>query len=103
VYAPPVPPGYQALSVEIDPLDGLECGELVVPEGQPFSMAGLDETFVVYERTVEGTLPLIPTRNLGATSVGVRVRFQACADAECLPPASVSREIVLTGLDLIRD
>jgi hypothetical protein len=52
VYAPPVPPGYQALSVEIEPLDGLEYGELVLPEGQPFSIDGLDETFVVYAGTV---------------------------------------------------
>jgi peroxiredoxin len=103
VYASPVPSGYQGLSVELEPLDGLDGGELVLPEGQPLSIDGLEETFVVYAGTVEGSLPFMLTRNLGATRVGVRVGYQACTDAECLPPASVSREMVLSGLDLIRD
>jgi hypothetical protein len=103
VYAPRVPPGYQALSVEIEPLDGLELGELVMPEGQPFAIAGLEETFVVYEGTVEGTLPFMLTRNLGATMVRVRVSYQPCTEVECLPPANVAQDIALNGLDLIRD
>jgi peroxiredoxin len=103
VYAPPVPTGYQALSAEIEPLDGLECGELFLPEGQPFSIDGLDETFVVYAETVKGTLPFMLTRNLGATRVGVRVSYQPCTEVECFPPANVARDVALNGLDLIRD
>jgi hypothetical protein len=67
VYAPPVPHGYQALSVELEPLDGLLVGELALPAARPFNVAGLDEDFVVYEERVEATLPFMLTRNLGAT------------------------------------
>jgi peroxiredoxin len=103
VYAAPVPPGYQALSVEMDPLDGLEHGELVMPEGQPFSIDGLGETFVVYAGTVEGTLPFMLTKNLGATRVGVRVSYEACTEVDCFPPTNVAQHVALDGLDLIRD
>jgi hypothetical protein len=103
VYAAQVPPGYEALSVQIEPLDGLECGELVLPEGQPFSIDGLDEAFVVYAGTVEGTLPFMLTRNLGATRVGVRVSYQACTEVECFPPTNDAQHVALNGLDLIRD
>jgi peroxiredoxin len=103
VYAPPVPPGYQAFSVELELLDGLNVGELALPQAQPFSVGGLDEDFVVYEGTVEATLPFMLTRNLGATSLRFRVRYQACTEIECSPPTRISQEIVLKGLDLIRD
>jgi peroxiredoxin len=103
VYAAPVPQGYQALSVELEPLDGLAVGELVLPAARPFIVAGLDESFVVCEGTVDLTLPFMLTRNLGATTLGVRVRYQACTDATCFPPARASLEIALSGLELIRD
>jgi hypothetical protein len=47
VYAVPVPPGYQALSVELEPLDGLKVGGLALGASRPFSVAGLDEPFMV--------------------------------------------------------
>ena len=102
-YAAPVPPGYQALSVELEPMDGLEVGGLALGASRPFSVAGLDEPFMVYEGSVEATLSLMLIRNLGSTSLCVRVRYQACTEVACLPPASISQEVVLEGLDLIRD
>jgi hypothetical protein len=103
VYAAPVPPGYQALSVELEPLDGLEVGGLALGASRPFSVAGLDEPFMVYDGTVEATLSFMLIRNLGSTSLCVRVRYQACTEVACMPPASISQEVVLDGLDLIRD
>jgi peroxiredoxin len=103
VYAQPVPSAFQAFSVELEPFDNLEVGELALPAAQPFTVAGLDEQFMVYTGAVEATLPFILTRNLGAITLGVRVRYQACTDRECFPPASVSMQIALDGMDLIRD
>jgi hypothetical protein len=57
----------------------------------------------VYDGTVEATLSFMLIRNLGSTSLCVRVRYQACTELECLPSASMSQEVVLEGLDLIRD
>ena len=94
---------YQALSVELEPPDGLDVGALMIPVARPFTVAGLDDSFLVYEGAVRATLPFILTRNLGATTLRVRVRYQACTEVECFPPSSISQEIVLNGLDLIRD
>ena len=102
VYAAPVPPGYQALTVELEPVDGLDVGELSLPPARPFTVAGLDESFLVYEGTVHATLPFVLTQNLGPTTLRVRLRYQSCTESECLPPTTISREIVLNGLDLIR-
>jgi peroxiredoxin len=102
VYAPPVPQGYQALSLELEPFDGLNVGEPSLPAGRSFRIAGLDEDFMVYDGMVDAILPFVLSRNLGTTNVAFRVRYQACSEIECSPPASISQEIVLQGLDLIR-
>jgi hypothetical protein len=98
-----VPQGYHAFSVELEPLDGLTTGELAAPAARPFTVAGLDESFMVHERVVQGTLPFVLTRNLGPTTVRIRIGYQACTEIECWPPTTMSREIVLNGLDLIRN
>jgi peroxiredoxin len=103
VYGAPVPSGYQALTVEMEPLEGLDVGGLALPEPQPLSIAGLEEDFLAYAGVVDGTLPFILTRNLGQTTLKVRVSYQACTEVECMIPSSVNREVVLSGLDLIRD
>ena len=102
VYAAPVPPGYQALTLELEPVDGLDVGVLALPPARPFTVAGLDESFLVYEGTVRATLPFVLTQNLGPTTLRVRLRYQSCTETECLPPTTISREIVLNGVDLIR-
>jgi hypothetical protein len=84
-------------------LAGLEVGGLALGASRPFSVAGLDEPFMVYAGTVEATLSFMLIRNLGSTSLCVRVRYQACTEPECLPSASMSQEVVLEGLDLMRD
>jgi peroxiredoxin len=104
IHGAPVPSGFEALSVEIEPLEGLEVGELTLPEPRSFQVTGLDDEFVVYEGNVEGMLPFMLTRNLGATRLKVSVRYQAChADGICFPPSNVKQEVILSGLDLIRD
>jgi peroxiredoxin len=104
VYAAPVPSGYEPLSVEIESLEGLEVGELILPEPRSFAVSGLDEEFQGYERDVEGILPFMLTKNLEATTLKISVRYQACqADGVCFPPVNVQQEVILSGLDLIRD
>ena len=102
-YAEPVSSAFQAFSVELEPFDNLEIDELALPAGQPFTVAGLDEQFMVYAGAVEATLSFVVTRNLGATTLEVRVRYQACTDRVCFSPATAFTRITLGGMDLIRD
>jgi len=103
VYAPPASDGYATLRIHVEPLDGLTVGELQLPTPRPFTIEGLDESFVVFEGTVRGMLPLMFTSNLGPTLLQIRLDYQACTATTCLPPSYVSFEVALTGLDVIRD
>jgi len=103
VYAAPAPDGYTPLRIHVESLDGLTVGELQLPTPRPFTIEGLDESFVVFEGTVRGMLPLMFTSNLGPTLLQIRLDYQACTATTCLPPSYVSFEVALTGLDVIRD
>ena len=89
--------------MEIEPLEGMEGGELTLPEPRPFLVTGLDDEFVVYDGNVEGILPFMLTQNLQGTTLKVSVSYQACTEGACLPPYNVKQEITLNGLALIRD
>ena len=51
---------------------------------EPFTVAGLDESFLVYEGTVHGTLPFVLTQNLGPTTLRFRLRYQSCTETAVL-------------------
>lgn len=103
VYGLPIPEGYTPLTIEIEPLDGMELGPVQLPEPQPFRVEGLDEEFRVYQGTVRGSLPVVLTKNLGEVALKLRLRYQACGENFCNPPGEAVAELYLTGLDLIRD
>ncbi len=103
VYAPPVPAGYTALEVSIEPLEGLTVGQPAMPPSRPFTVQGLDEQFMAYAGSVRTTVPLQFTQNLGQTSVVLQVHYQACTDRVCYPPEDLRIELPLIGLDVIRD
>jgi Disulphide bond corrector protein DsbC len=66
-------------------------------------VTGLDDEFVVHEGYVEGILPFMLSQNLGETTLKVSVSYQACTDEACIPPSNIKQELILSGLDLIRD
>lgn len=103
VYGDPVPEGYRALSLEIEPLESLEVETPRWPDPRPFRVAGLDERFLVYEGELRGAVPLFFTRNLGKVDLAMRLRYQACSADECYPPDEVVLRIPLEGLDNVRD
>lgn len=103
VYGRPIPDGYTPLSVEVDPLESLEVlGPPQWPAGRPFRVAGLEESFVVHEGAVQGTVPLFLARNIGNVELVTRLRYQACSADECFPPDEVVLRLPLEGLDNIR-
>ncbi len=95
VYAPPVPDGYTPLSMEITPLAGLEVKSIRWPTARRFVVEGLAEEFWVYEGTVLGSLPLAFTGppGQGDHAIEATVRYQACSDSACFPPAVVQLEL----------
>ncbi len=103
VYAPPVPDGYTALLLQVEPLEGLGVGQPEMPRPRPFTVEGLDERFFVYDGTIRAMIPLGFTKNLGATVVAVQIAYQTCTPTTCFPPAALRVDVPLNGLDLIRD
>ncbi|MBI3977176.1 MAG: protein-disulfide reductase DsbD N-terminal domain-containing protein [Chloroflexi bacterium] len=101
VYATPVPAGYAALSVEIEPLAELETGSAELPEPRPYELEGLGERFFVYKGAIVGALPFTFGANVGDVSLAVRVSYQACSDTVCFPPSTVELRVPLIGLDHI--
>ena len=103
VFASPVPDGFTPLMLQVEPLDGLEVGPPALPAAQPFTVAGLDEHFVVYEDSIRAMIPLRFTKNLGSTAVTLRMEYQACTPTVCFRPTTLRVDLTLNGLDLIRD
>ena len=103
VFAPRVPDAYTPLSLQVEPLDGLDVGQPVLPTPQPYVVEGLEEQLRVHEGAIRTTIPLRFTKNLGATVVALQVEYQACTPTVCFPPAVLRVEVALNGLDLIRD
>jgi len=103
VYGAPVPDGYSALEIAIAPFDGLDASPVQLPEPHPFRAEGLDEDFLVYEGIIDALVPfnIVPHREQATLSV--TVSYQACTDSTCYPPEAATLNLVLGGVDLIRD
>ncbi|HEX2173436.1 MAG TPA: protein-disulfide reductase DsbD N-terminal domain-containing protein [Dehalococcoidia bacterium] len=95
IYGRPVPEGYTPLTIQVDPIPGVEVGDLKLPAPERFVVEGLDEEFWVHEGTVRASLPLTFTLQPGAGDLVVRatVSYQACTEFLCLPPAEVRLEL----------
>jgi hypothetical protein len=101
VYAAPVPPGYTALAVDVAPVAGLVVGEARWPDPRPLAVGG--ERFLVHEGEVRTAVPLTfgAAPGGGDQRVAVTVRYQACSDTACLPPASLRVELPIEEAPLV--
>jgi len=102
LYAPPTPTGFTPLAVELAPSHGLVSAPADLPLGQPFTMAGFDEEFAVYEGRLETTVPFRIERDQGPVTLDLRVQHQACSDTVCHPPSELRLPLELQGRDLLR-
>ncbi len=102
IYGPPTAGDYTPLSVTLDPRESLAMGPVELPPGRPFRLEGLAEELYVYEGAVRAALPFWLLGNVGEVVLSARVRYQACSDRECFPPAEVTLDLPLQGLDLVR-
>jgi peroxiredoxin len=91
VYVPPVPDGYTALSLSLAPIDGVSAGPISIsPSGHPARVEGLDELFTVVDGAVRARIPVTFAVQAGTGDLHpeITVRYQACSDTECRPPAA---------------
>ncbi len=103
VYVEPIPTGYTPLSIEVEPISGLEVRSLDLPAGQKLRMELLDETFTILEGHFRAALPLVFTENAGDVVLTVRLSYQACSNRECYLPEQLYFRLPLRFEDLIRD
>ncbi|MHB8733432.1 MAG: protein-disulfide reductase DsbD N-terminal domain-containing protein [bacterium] len=97
VYTTPIPAGYTALGAAVAPLAGVDAGAPVWPAGHPHRVEGLDEVFSVLDGTITGQMPVTFAVAAGAGDLRpeVAVRYQACSETACLPPATVRLSLLV--------
>ena len=93
VYGQPIPDGYVPLSIEVEQIDGLVVGGVEAPVPHPFTVAGLDEQFHVYDGRVRLVQPLTFGLATSDQVVSTTIRYQACSATDCQPPAAVHIEL----------
>jgi DsbC/DsbD-like thiol-disulfide interchange protein len=80
------------LTVKLDSENDLEVGEVHYPPGEPYRLKGADQELLTYEDTFTVTVSI---RASGSAKEGIskasgRIRYQACDDRVCLPPATLT-------------
>lgn len=97
VYTAPVPAGYTALGAEVTPVAGIDAGAPAWPAGRPHRVEGLDETFSVLDGTIRGQIPVTfaVAAGTGDLRLEIAVRYQACSDTACLPPATLRLSLLV--------
>jgi len=99
IYGKPIPDGFYALEVEVAPIDGLDLGDLTLPDPHPYQVEGLDEQFMAYESEIRGALPLFINQNSADVTLELTVSYQACTDTECFPPSSLKLSLPIQAAD----
>lgn len=103
LYAPSLLDGYTPLTIEVEPLEGMEVGRFAFPASRTHRIEGLDETFQVYEGALQRTMSVVLTKNLGDVTLKVRIGYQACSETLCYPPGEVVLSLPLRVQELVRD
>jgi hypothetical protein len=101
VYGQPIPEGFLPLSIDVAPVAGLVVGTPAFPTPHPYAIEGLDDELFVYEGKVVVSLPLTFTHEGDDQTLHVTIRCQACSDAECLWPSTITLELPVRAADLV--
>ena len=97
VYGDPVPEGYTAAGVDIEAIAEVAVKRVQLPPTRPLRIESLDEDFQVHECRFELRVPFavnVPQGH-GSVEFKIAVHYQACSDAECLPPATLMFDLTL--------
>jgi thioredoxin:protein disulfide reductase len=77
-------------ALEFEPQTGVTFGQAIFPKAPLKKLLVSDSPMAVFEGIVKVTAEILPSSNLAAKEITIRgkVRYQACDDRVCLPPAS---------------
>jgi hypothetical protein len=102
VFGSPVPNDYTPLRVDVAPFEGLETEAVRLP--QPSGVVSvLTEPLPIHTGRVEAVVPFNIVPRMDVATLTVEVTFQACRDTVCYPSDRVQFDLVVKGVDLIRD
>jgi cytochrome c biogenesis protein CcdA len=78
----------------VEPPAGVTVDQVVYPAAKDFVMAGQAEPLAVFDHafTVGARLTVAPNVAPGDVTVPVRLRYQACNDEMCFPPATATTQ-----------
>jgi thioredoxin:protein disulfide reductase len=99
VYAPGNP-GYIPISLTLTPQPGVQVRPALYPTGEDYVFGELEETVKVYSRAFQVRQQVVVSRDAaraaGASiTIAGSVRYQACDDKVCFPPATAPVSITL--------
>lgn len=99
VYAEPAPLGSVAVTLELDENERLVQRPMIRPTGEPHTLAGTGESFLVHHGDFELRLPLTTNSMFDRDSAEILVsgvlRWQSCDDEVCDVPSSQRFEFSL--------
>ena len=100
---PPSPEYMIATSVELSPAGGMSAGTPRYPNAKQLKVAFDESAIAAWDGTIEIAMPLnaAADADTGARSLEGTLKFQACNDNVCLPPATVRFTVpvsVMTGV-----
>jgi peroxiredoxin len=103
IYGPEAGGDYVSVSLRVEPLAGLEIGEVTWSETHLLNVEGLNERVPAYEGRIRALVPLTFTATPGSGDqvLGVNVSFQACSSSSCLLPSSVRLEVPVKEAPLV--
>jgi DsbC/DsbD-like thiol-disulfide interchange protein len=92
--------GYIPVAVTLTVPTGVQVHAAVYPKGEDYVFGELKETVKVYSRAFEVRQQIVVSRDAaraaGASmTIGGSVRYQACDDKVCFPPATAPVTITL--------
>jgi len=116
VYAEPLPEGFHATTVTVQPSPGMRIGEPIYPPTTPKRFEALGVTLNVYEGVVDVAVPVTRTaelervfdlrRRLGfserkTVDFQIVVKHQACSATVCYPPRTERLRVSVPTAELV--
>jgi thiol:disulfide interchange protein DsbD len=76
-------------SLKLEPVSDLEIRSIIFPDAEIRKLEISDTPMALYEGAVKITVEVVPSASLAGANVELKgsVRYQACNDSTCLPPA----------------
>jgi len=95
IYADPLPDGFIATTVSVNPVEGLTIGEPRYPPTEMMAFEALDVELPVYGGAVDVAIPITANADVlnwtltdkpDSLELGIDVRYQVCSDVFCYLP-----------------